>query len=200
MNRGFAQFISYLIHPGLVPLVGCILIMMLSPHYISRPVFLTVLAYVFLGTYFFPLLMAFFLKKLGLLKSLHMANASERKLPFLTAGLFYFITAQSLRTFPAPFILSEYLFAGVIILGIALMLLGLTKLSIHMAGMGALLALALYLSFSYNYEMLFLIALITLLSGLLGTARLVLKAHTPVEVYLGFFLGFLASLSTFMLF
>jgi membrane-associated phospholipid phosphatase len=36
-----------------------------------------------------------------------------------------------------------------------------------------------------------------LLAGLVANARIYLKAHTPQEVYLGFFLGFVAPLSVY---
>ena len=200
VNKGFAQFLSYLAHPGMVPIAGVALAMLLSPHYISKGVFFTVMAYVFLGTYFFPLGMSIVLKKLGLIKSLRMEKASERRLPFITAALFYFITAQSLRSFPVPIYVAQYLFSGVLILGISLMLLSFTKISIHMAGMGALLALILHISAAYGLQLLLLMSLTILLAGSLGTARLVLKAHNSLEIYSGFLLGLVAVFMSFYFF
>lgn len=193
MSRSLANFISYVFHPGLIPLLGTMSILLLSPHYVSRPLFITVLLYVFFGTYFFPLLMILFLRKLELIQSIHMTDATDRKLPYLAAGLFYFITAQRLQDLPTSPILSKYLYSGLLILGIALLFLQKIKLSIHMAGMGAFLALVMFLSQTFNYQMLVLIALVTLCSGLVGTARLILKAHFPGEIYLGFLLGLITT-------
>ncbi len=194
MNRGIAQFISYIAHPGLMPLVGVVFALLISPQYVGRPIFLIVLLYVFVGTYLFPFSLVMVLKKFGLIRSLHMNEARERRLPYLTAGLFYFITAQSLRSFPIPFSVSQYLFAGVLILGIALLFLQKIKLSIHLAGVGAFSGLVLYTSYYYGLQLLLFIALTFLIAGLVGTARLKLKAHTPTEVYLGYLLGLSASL------
>ena len=65
-----------------------------------------------------------------------------------------------------------------------------------MAGVGALLGLAVYTSYSFGLQFLLFIACLVLLAGLVGTSRLFLKAHTPLEVYTGFFLGLLTSLGT----
>jgi hypothetical protein len=126
-----------------------------------------------------------------------MHDASERRLPYVTAGLFYFITAQSLCSFPIPSIVSSYLLSGVIILFICLLFLRKIKISIHMAGVGALLGLAVFTSYSFGLQLLLFIAALVLLAGLVGSSRLYLKAHTPLEVYVGFFLGLLVSLGSF---
>jgi membrane-associated phospholipid phosphatase len=194
VNKGFAQFISYVAHPGLMPLVGVVFVLLLTPQYIGQNIFFIALIYVFLGTYFFPFLLVLVLRKIGLLSSLHMHQASERRLPYLTAGLFYFITAQSLRSFPIPEIIPIYLLSGVLILFICLLLLGKIKISIHMAGVGALIGLVIYTSYFFGLQLLLFIAALILLAGLVGTSRLLLRAHSPTEVYLGFFLGLIASI------
>lgn len=197
VNKGVAQFISYIAHPGLMPLVGVMFVLLLTPQYIGQAVFFIALLYVFLGTYLFPFLLIIVLRKIGLVSSLHMHNASERRLPYITAGLFYFITAQSLRNFPIPDTISAYLLCGVIILFVCLLVLSKIKISIHMAGVGALLGLTIYTSYMFGMQLLLFIAGLVLLAGLVGTSRLYLKAHSALEVYIGFFLGLLVALGSF---
>jgi len=189
MNRGFAQFISYVFHPGLMPLGGVAVIMLLSPHFVNQDVFLLVLGYAFLGTYLFPFMLSLLLLRLKLLSNLEMYHAKERRLPYIAAALFYFLTARSMSQFPVPDYAAKILLAGVFIMGLAFALLPFIKLSMHMAGVAALLALIIQLSVVYKMQLLLPLALLIFLSGLMGTARLVLKAHTPTEVYLGFALG-----------
>ena len=192
MNKPLAIALSYLAHPALIPMLGVAFILLLSPHYISSSVFLIVMLHVFLGTYFFPLVLALALKRMGLLSSLRMAEPSERKLPYITAGLFYYITAHSLRDYPLPEAVTGYLLAGVVILAVALVLLSFTKISIHTAGMGAFVALTLFLSYYYGVDLLPVLIISLILTGLLATARLYLDAHTPFEVYSGFLIGMLS--------
>lgn len=200
MNRGFAQLVSYIAHPSLMPLVGITFILLLSPHYVSQPLFLLIILYTFLGTYLFPFIVVAAMQRLGVIKSLHMKNAADRRLPFVSAGLFYFLTAQALRNFPLPMLIPQYLFAGVIILGFSIIVLRFTKISIHAAGMGSLAALILFISNQYNIQLLLPIALVILVGGLVATARLYLAAHKPLEIYLGYALGIGSAFLSFYMF
>ena len=173
-----------------MPVLGVAIILLFSPVYLQRELFLMVLIYVFAGTYVFPLLMVFMLQKLGIISSIHLANASERRYPFLASVLFYYLTAQSVRNFPIPEIVANYILAGTLMILVLLAFLRILKLSAHMAGIGALVALIIILSKTYHLEMLAIISLLIISAGFLATARLVLKAHTIPEIYLGFTTGF----------
>jgi len=194
MSKTFAQILAYILHPVLMPTLGVAGIMALSPYYISKPVFLLTIFYVFMGTYILPSILIFSLWKLRIISSVHLENAKERRYPYLLTALFFYLTAISVKDFQVPDTIAVYLFSGVLVIGIALVLLSFTKISAHMAGMGGLLALTFYLSYNYSIELLFIISAILLAAGLLGAARLRLKAHSPLEVYLGFFLGLCSTL------
>ena len=190
MNKTVALFLSYFVHPAIMPVLGVAIILFFSPVYLHRELFSLTLIYVFAGTYVFPLLMVFMLKKLGIISSIHLANANERRYPFLASVLFYYLTAQSVRNFPIPEIIAGYIMAGTLMIVVLWAFLRILKLSAHMAGIGALIALLIVLSISYQVELLPIISLLVLSAGFLGTARLVLKAHTYTEIYLGFATGF----------
>jgi len=194
MSKTFAQILAYILHPVLMPTLGVAGIMALSPYYISKPVFLLTIFYVFMGTYILPSILIFSLWKLRIISSVHLENAKERRYPYLLTALFFYLTAISVKDFQVPDTIAVYLFSGVLVIGISLVLLSFTKISAHMAGMGGLLALTFYLSYNYSIELLFIISAILLAAGLLGAARLRLKAHSPLEVYLGFFLGLCSTL------
>ena len=189
MNRTIAQIISYVFHPVLMPTLGVTGILALSPHYIPQSIFLLVVLYVFLGTYLFPSLLILALKKMGIVETILLETAKKRRYPYLLTALFFYLTAQSVRSFQAPEAVAIFLFSGVLTLGILMILLSISKISAHMAGMGGFLGLAFFISYTYNMELLFVIASIILLAGLLGTARLKLRAHTPTQVYTGLLVG-----------
>ncbi len=69
-----------------------------------------------------------------------------------------------------------------------------------MVGLGGLIALIIFISFYLKVNLSFYLILTVLFTGLTGTARLLLKAHTPVEVYSGFILGFAVVLATMMIY
>jgi len=60
-----------------------------------------------------------------------------------------------------------------------------------MLGLGGLLGFFINISMYQHENYLKLIIVLLLLSGLVASARLVLKAHTTSEVVLGFFIGLL---------
>ena len=185
-----ARLISYLIHPSLMPVIGILLARYALPYHFPDRLFYFSLGYVFLGTYLFPLLIAFGMVKLKFLSSIHMENRQERKYPYIIAILFYFLTARAIREFHLPPDVYGYLLAGSVILLIAYLLLPFQKMSVHVAGAAALVAFLLHISIFYQINLLLLISLVVLGVGLVSAARLKLNAHTMVEVVTGCIVGF----------
>ena len=64
--------------------------------------------------------------------------------------------------------------------------------------MGTILGFFLSLGTLYSILLLPFIIILIVISGILASARLRLKAHTPKEVYLGFFLGVISQLLVFL--
>jgi len=66
------------------------------------------------------------------------------------------------------------------------------KTSLHLLSLGIAVGFFLLLSTHYLISFLPVILILILISGLLASSRLYLKAHTPKEVYLGFLLGLIS--------
>lgn len=124
--------------------------------------------------------------------SLKMEDRKERGLPFSIISLLYMITAYSL--YSKDWIDYKLVFALFIITICLVLLTGISffwKISAHMIGVGGLLGIVLAYSMNIqNHDFLFPIIGGVLLSGVIGTSRLHLNAHTPMEVLAGFLLGF----------
>ena len=58
-----------------------------------------------------------------------------------------------------------------------------------MAGIGGLTGLIFALSFHLEINFLVPIISVVLISGILGTSRLLIGAHKPSQIYSGYFLG-----------
>jgi membrane-associated phospholipid phosphatase len=67
-------------------------------------------------------------------------------------------------------------------------------------GNGGLVALIAYLAFYLKVDLQFYLGVAVIMAGLTGTARIILKAHTPDEVYTGFLTGFAVVLGTLAVF
>lgn len=68
------------------------------------------------------------------------------------------------------------------------------RISYHMLGWGALTALAMLISRFAAQRMDWLLFVLIILAGLTGKARLILKAHRPNEIYLGYSTGLILNL------
>ena len=86
-------------------------------------------------------------------------------------------------------LLTRMMFGGVLTIFICMVINLIFKVSLHTTAAAGLMGLILYTSPTayFNMEAPFLIAIIA--AGLVGTARLSLKAHEPKEVYVGYLVG-----------
>ncbi|MEP0710908.1 MAG: PA-phosphatase, partial [Algoriphagus sp.] len=65
------------------------------------------------------------------------------------------------------------------------------KMSAHMTGMGGLIAAVLVLGLKFpTFQPLYFLLGSLVLAGLVGTVRLYLDAHKPMEIYVGLIFGF----------
>jgi membrane-associated phospholipid phosphatase len=181
----WAKLVSYIIHPAIVPVLGVIIAKFTLPYHIPDQLFYFVALYVFAGTYVFPLFIVIGLYKLNFVQSIHLKTAKERFYPFLVSALFYFLTAKAVLQFHFPIELSKFIFAGCAIIATQFILLKTTKVSAHASAASAMLTWLICLSFDYNLNMLFLIAMATLALGVVSSARLYLKAHSPSQIITG---------------
>ena len=193
----WAKIVSYIIHPAIVPLAGVLIAYYFLPYYIPEPLFLFVLAYVFAGTYLFPLIIVFGLYKLKFVKSIHLKSRKERVFPFLISAFFYFLTAKAVLQFQFPVEMARFLFSGALILLIQLAALRFTKISAHVSGASAILTWLVCLSSSYFINLLLPITLAVIALAIVSSARLKLKAHTGLEIVGGLLTGSIAVIALY---
>ncbi|MFY0602669.1 MAG: hypothetical protein JXQ93_01885 [Flavobacteriaceae bacterium] len=186
----FHKIISTLLHPIVVPTIGVIIYFILIPHGLIKEQQIIILALVFGFTYILPVFVLLILKALKLIDSFQAHSIRERKIPlFLMIIVFYFLGRSLMNISPIRDL--SVLFYGTSLGLFIIYFLFIIKLktSIHLLSMGSALGFFLVLTSSYSISMLPIIMIIILFSGLLGSSRLYLKAHTPTEVYSGFSIG-----------
>jgi membrane-associated phospholipid phosphatase len=195
MPRWLALLISYVFHPALMPAAGTAIALAFSPYHIPPEIFLYTILFVFGGTFVFPVMITYIFYKFGLVTDLHLPDAKERRWPFLAGLIFFYFTATTLKEFPLPPEVYKVVLGITVILALAMLLLRFHKMSIHMAGAGTFTATLTYMSVAYETQIIDFIALCLIVSGLIGTARLKLEAHTQTEVYSGFLVGATVAIS-----
>ncbi len=85
-------------------------------------------------------------------------------------------------------------FWGVIVVFIANIF---TKVSMHTAAAGGVLGIVLVVMMVSHINLFLPLLLALLIGGLIGTARIVLQAHRPSEVWLGYLIGVLVQLAAY---
>jgi len=184
------KFISTILHPIVMPTIGILLYFIFSPITLNKQQQLTVLSVVFIATYLIPLLLLVFLRSIGYIKSFRVHTINERKFPvFLMMTLCMFLG----KLFANMSIVKDlsYLFYGTVFgLGLIYMLFPFKiKGSLHLLSMGIAIGYFLLFQQLQGIYILPVIISLILLSGLLASSRLQLRAHTVKEVYIGFFIG-----------
>lgn len=148
-----------------------------------------VLLVVFFTTCILPLLSVAVLS-LNPRFNVNMPNNRDRLVPLLSASVFYYLGFILLRKVQAVPEFKLFMLASVLVI-VALLVVSLKwKISNHMAAIGSLAGTLFALSFRNGVNPVYSILIVVLLSGLIGTARLILGKHTLPQLIAGYGLGF----------
>jgi len=201
MGRRTAKFISIVFHPLLMPTYAMLLLFNVDTHYLMvlpDDYQLILLAFVFSFTFFLPAISMFFLLKLKVIDSLEMKLSKERPIPLIIVALFFYATYHLLRQFPLNTIFTVFMLGATLLVLFSLLINYLSKISIHMVALGGLLGTFIGFSFLLHQDIRIYMYLVILVSGITGTARLKLDAHSSAQVYSGFSMGILVMLGLFL--
>ena len=160
---------------------------------------------VFISTVIIPAFSVFLMKKLGFIETLEMKTKQERILPYIITGLFYmWLFVNLLNNTEIPIAYTIFVLGATIGLFLAFLINLFSKISMHTVGMGGLVGMVIItmLQFSYGVfavdlplvgfveiSMNSLLMMVILLAGIVGTSRMILRAHEPNELYGGFLVG-----------
>jgi membrane-associated phospholipid phosphatase len=192
MSVKLAKFVSIIFHPVLLPTLG-FLLLFVSGFYDSM---LTtdakrfILLVIFFSTATLPML-AIVIISLNSKFDMLMPNSRERIIPLLFTSVFYYIGFILLSRIHFIPMFKLYMIASVFLI-VALLLISFKwNISIHMAATGALTATFFALSFRGGVNPVNAILIMVLVSGLVGSARLVLNKNSLLQVAAGYVLGFI---------
>ncbi|PZP50452.1 MAG: hypothetical protein DI598_05580 [Pseudopedobacter saltans] len=150
---------------------------------------------VFWTTAFFPDFVVFILWRLKMISSIKMESSKERIIPYVATMFFYWWMWYLSRNFTDQALALKFFYFGIFLATVpGLILNNFFKISMHGMAMGGLLAAVLLTIYSYHIYLGLDVAVVTIIAGLVLTARLSLGAHNSFEVYTGFFVGVLCQL------
>jgi membrane-associated phospholipid phosphatase len=197
-----AKITSVIFHPLFMPVYGMIIVFLpASPYgYLPLGVKKLLILIMLVNNVFLPFSLLPFLKHMNFISSWSLSERKERNIPMIITTILYATTSYMIFRFPVPFFLKTFIFSA-FMLSLAVTVINFRwMISVHAAGAGALIAYILILCFRLYAPLEGYLLLSLIAGGLVLSSRLLLKVHSPRQVWYGFFLGFTGILSFFLLF
>jgi hypothetical protein len=181
---------SYVFHPVFIPAYATLFYLFSNNSYFLNQEKYFVLVQVLIITVLIPILFFFLLRATGKIGSIMAPILSERKIPLLIQCFLIILLVRkgiTVERYPElHFFLLGALFSTLFAL---LLLFVKTKASLHMMGISALTVFVFGLSVHYQSQNIFAITFLTIMNGFVASSRLVMKAHTSMELIIGVLLG-----------
>jgi hypothetical protein len=190
--------ISFVFHPLFMP-VYLLLILFQFPllmiQGLNPAMRVLIIGLVLANNVLVPALAFKLMKGQGIIKSLQMHTARERRIPYLLLFVLYSVTLWMFsRTGFVPRII-VFVPLSAAVGSLMLYLVNLKfKVSAHTAAFGSAFAFLLLCNFYFAFSTLPLLSLVLLSGGFTATARLYLNAHDEKEIYTGFSIGLFSTL------
>jgi hypothetical protein len=140
-------------------------------------------------------------KGLGFIKSVQLKDQKDRIIPYIATLTWYFWAWMAIRSWTdSPPALVAMIFGAFLSVSVALVLNSFLKISMHAIGIGGLLMFMLLMSFEGAQGVGLPLTLSILIAGMVYTARMMVSDHSDRELSLGFIVGMLCQLGSFIIF
>ncbi|WP_103069878.1 hypothetical protein [Aquimarina sediminis] len=192
----FLRSVSYILHPLLMPLIGAVIYFKTAPRFIPDEIIRAKVFGLVVLTILIPVVLFFLLKNMGAITSIHLENVKQRKIPLLLQSILLIVVIKmviDVYHYPELY----FFFLGVLFssLSAIFMVFFNIKASLHMIGISGITMFTITLSIHFGLNLTLLIALLMISNGLVATSRLHCKAHTNLELVLGFLIGIIPQLT-----
>lgn len=196
-----AQVVSYVLHPLFIPFMVVLFVLYRHPVNVlltDEPIRLRIAAMSFINTVLYPGIFVFLIWRLKFIPSIYLESQRDRIIPLVSCIFFYFWAFYVSRNWEViPQAVHQWLL-GVFLTSSAAMFVNIfMKISLHtLAAGGALSFFIIQTAADPNWP-LGALAPVALLAGLVGTSRLIRRAHEPSEIYAGYLAGGICQVAAF---
>ncbi len=189
--RKIANILSWVLHPFLQPIyLMAVLLTMTTFALYSMQVKFYLMWVVALYAIIIPFLMLGVLRSLGRISDFKVDNRHERWLPLLIGTICYVLCAVTFAKIPSAIFLRKFMVAAACCEAMCLVVSLRWKISLHLTGMGAVVAMLVVMNIIGVGNMLVPLMVAILCAGALASARLYLGCHNGAQVLAGFCGGF----------
>ena len=210
-----AKVISVFFHPLMMLTYMLILLLLVNPYLfgvssIGDPQSKELILRVFFSTFFIPVIAVAMMRFLGFVQSMELPEKEQRIGPYIITSIFYlWLFRNFLGNSVIPTAYTSFVLGATISLFIAFFINIFSKISAHTVGMGGLVGMVVITMLLFSYgafevtlpvigtvylQMISVLIAVIILAGLVGTARLLLEAHEPLDLYGGYLVGFASQL------
>jgi membrane-associated phospholipid phosphatase len=195
-NKNYpAHFASFLFHPVFMPVLGLILIFNSGIYATKLPVQYLQFIYsmALLCNVILPLSIIPVLIYLRHLQDVKIDDRRERLIPLFFATICFYMSYHIISRISPLVLANLFLLSAAISVFIVLFISIFWKISLHTAGLGGILGLITIISRVYHADLVIILSAAILVSGIIATSRLALRAHTISQILAGFTVGFVVT-------
>jgi len=196
-----ARLISLVFHPVFMPLYG-LLILYNAPTLLSFvPLKIKNLSMllVAINNIMLPLAVVLVLYSRGVIRTFYAREKHERTLLLIITMFLYLVTTLMMVRLPVPNLIKAYFIATTFITFITIIVNQFWKLSLHAVAAGGLMTVVCFLVYLFEVPVIWYLAGMIFLSGLIMFSRLYNDDHKPAEVWTGFFAGMVSMIASFLI-
>jgi hypothetical protein len=192
MTLKTARIISFIFHPVILPSLGFLLLLNtgLYDFMLSDQAKRYLLLVIFFTTASLPLLSVVMLA-MNPKFNFFMGESRETVLPLLLTSVFYYIGFVLLSRIHFLPVFKLFMIGSVLLIVALLLISTKWKISIHMAAAGAVTATFFAISFRGGVNPMGALVVMVLVSGLIGTARILLEKNNLPQLTAGYLFGFI---------
>jgi membrane-associated phospholipid phosphatase len=176
--------------PFYLPLVGIALLFTLS--YMSMLPFqykLFVVAIVYLLTILIPTFLIHLYRRYRKWSLLQIGHKRRRLVPYLISMVCYLSCIWLMKSWHIYHFIVIIVVAALLIQAVSLIVNIWWKVSTHTAAIGGVTGALMAFAELFRFNPVWWLCLALLISGILGTSRIILRQHTPGQVVAGFIIG-----------
>ena len=189
-----ARILSMICTPFYLPITGLAALFLFSYMSLLPWQFkLIVLVMAYLFTILLPTVLIHIYRRYQGWTSRELGAKERRMVPYAISILCYFICFYAMNLFNMPTFMSRILVAALLIQVVCALINVWWKISTHTAAMGGLAGALAAFSLLFDFNPVWWLCLIVGLSGMVGSARIILKQHNQAQVYAGFAVGLIGA-------
>ena len=189
-----ARIVSMLFTPFYLPLVGMLALFIFSYLRIFPFAYkLQVILMVYIFTILLPTFIIHLYRRYQGWSLLQLGTKERRMIPYVISIICYLTCYYVMSLLHIPHFMGRILVAALMVQIVCAIINIWWKISTHTAAIGGVAGALLAFSLFFGFYPIWWLCLILFGAGILGTARIILRQHTLLQVVAGFFVGLICA-------